>query len=543
MKYRISSVMAISIAIALTGCKSASNDNNDSNTLPVMPDGRWTFGDMHVHSTASDGHNIITGVLDRGFERYGGDFIVTTDHSGFNAYEINDALTRLAVSGEEILNPTPNEELHSHDYAKEYYEDDKVGGHRRHNISMVYEKIVEYREKLPEGKYLFKGMEWTIPYTDEHATLFILDQDGNVDMLADFHDEYAKGGGNSKELEHSLNAVRELEEHDNAVFAFNHPSRKHKVTIGDIRHFHNAAPNAMIGMEGAPGHQRNPWARGSYAEIEPIVIPEYEDEYGIAYNGQTYGGFDYMTTRIGGVWDALLSEGRQFSVLSQSDFHSFIKDFWPNQYSKTHVYLQEESGEGLVDALKSGTMYVTHGDIISNLHFAATGAGNTAWMGNTLSVDAGTDVELTIRFDIPELNHSGQEPDVAFVDVIGGEVTGYVNEQDPDFEKPFTDTTRILKSFEKGDAVWNKEGRTVTLRMTLDSVESDMYVRLRGSNNEKGTPGYVDDQGNPVLDLEKFDDQGNPIANANMQARFSSPEELAWSDLWFYANPIYIQVK
>ncbi|MGL6312819.1 hypothetical protein [Vibrio sp. WXL103] len=77
----------------------------------------------------------------------------------------------------------------------------------------------------------------------------------------------------------------------------------------------------------------------------------------------------------------------------------------------------------------------------------------------------------------------------------------------------------------------------------INSVENDMYVRLRGSNNAKGTPGYVDEHGNPVLDLEKYDDNGNPILNSDKQARFSSPTELAWSDLWFYANPIYINVK
>ncbi|GAM55834.1 hypothetical protein JCM19231_3915 [Vibrio ishigakensis] len=63
------------------------------------------------------------------------------------------------------------------------------------------------------------------------------------------------------------------------------------------------------------------------------------------------------------------------------------------------------------------------------------------------------------------------------------------------------------------------------MSFTLEQVEQDMYIRLRGSNNEKGTPGYVDLEGNPVIDLEKTE---------------SDPNVVAWKDLWFYSNPIFI---
>ncbi len=523
--------LALLLTGLLTGCglDSGSGENNDIQSKSQSdPIGRWIYGDMHVHSTASDGHNLMTTVLDKAFNDYGASYITSTDHSGFNAYKINDALVRTTVDGQLILNPAPEEEVHSHDYAKENYPDDKAEVERSELINTLYGHVNQYRQRLNTSQYLLQGMEWTIPYTKEHATLLILD-DGNLDSLAAFHQQYAKGNGNSKELEDNLNAVKELEHNHNgkAIFAFNHPSRSHKVKIEDIRQFHNAAPTAFIGMEGAPGHQRNEESRGSYDETDPIIMDEYQD-YGIAYFGQTYGGFDYMTARLGGVWDALLSEGRHFSIISQSDFHSQTKDFWPNQYAKTHMLLETESREGVINALKKGNIFVTHGDLISALTFNVSSHDAAATMGETLAVPLGDNIKVSIEITQSELNHNGDTPQLAFVDVIVGEVTAYKDEQDSDFNKPFSDSTRILASFSEGDEGWNIQDGKIRIEMSLPQDHGDMYIRLRGSNNAKGTPGYVDEQGNPIIDLEKQE---------------PSVEAMAWKDLWFYSNAIFISTQ
>ncbi len=44
----------------------------------------------------------------------------------------------------------------------------------------------------------------------------------------------------------------------------------------------------------------------------------------------TYGGFDWMTATVGGLWDALLSEGRLLSVTANSDNHRTVGDTWRN---------------------------------------------------------------------------------------------------------------------------------------------------------------------------------------------------------------------
>ena len=98
-------------------------------------------------------------------------------------------------------------------------------------------------------------------------------------------------------------------------------------TPREFRNGNNAAPDVYIGFEGAPGHQAGPLnggARGGYG------------------NHPTYGGFDQMTARVGGLWDSLLGEGRRWWITATSDSHVHWtrggSDFWPGEYSKTYVH-------------------------------------------------------------------------------------------------------------------------------------------------------------------------------------------------------------
>jgi hypothetical protein len=58
------------------------------------------------------------------------------------------------------------------------------------------------------------------------------------------------------------------------------------------------------------------------------------------------------------------------------------------------------------------------------------------------------------------------------------------------------------------------------------AVNGDMYVRLRGTNHPLNTEEELDGAGNPLPD----------IAGENNAA-------LAFSDLWFYSNPVFVQTK
>lgn len=351
---------------------------------------------MHVHSTASDGHQLVQSILNIAYKKYDLDFIASTEHSGFKRYEVNEGLWRVRASGERIFNPEPSDEpgdeLHSHDYAKDVYADDKVYTPRAQDNNRLYANLVDYRhENLTEKQFLLTGMEYTLPVIKEHTTMVLLD-DGDVDEINEFHYLYGEGerweGDERKQTwDDLLEAMTFLQQNysERAFLSFNHPSRKHEVMIEYMRELHNTAPDIIIGMEGAPGHQRNPEARGSYEMEHPIFLKEYAEDYqGPAYHGRTYGGFDYMTARMGGVWDALLSEGRRISIFAHSDFHSMAKDFWPGEYSKSHIYLEQETQKGLLDAIKGGQSFVTHGDLISELEFIAQGendvSNSTVWV-------------------------------------------------------------------------------------------------------------------------------------------------------------------
>lgn len=62
------------------------------------------------------------------------------------------------------------------------------------------------------------------------------------------------------------------------------------------------APDIVFGMEGMPGNQMA--ASKNRSELADI-----------------YGGADIMIAQVGGIWDALLGEGRHFWNFTNADFH------------------------------------------------------------------------------------------------------------------------------------------------------------------------------------------------------------------------------
>lgn len=158
-----------------------------------------------------------------------------------------------------------------------------------------------------------------------------------------------------------------------ALFLANHPARKGLDSPHEIRGWRDAAPKIAIGFEGAPGHQAAGIStedlgagsgRGFY-DNSPTAdsFAAYPLE-----SYRTFGGFDWMTATVGGLWDSLLSEGKPWWITANSDSHQvwldlsqrpadtdFAKngfhnppvyapkpatangDFWPGFYSRTHV--------------------------------------------------------------------------------------------------------------------------------------------------------------------------------------------------------------
>ena len=92
-------------------------------------------------------------------------------------------------------------------------------------------------------------------------------------------------------------------------------------------------------------------------------------------------------------------------------------------------------------------------------------------------------------------------------------------------------------------------------------MKVSQYVRLRGTNLPAATPFETDAKGNPLndYDLSPFVDAAKAEAQkpgkvrcddaacpAHMRTvdgvKYSSLDVAGWADLWFYSNPVYIEV-
>jgi hypothetical protein len=100
---------------------------------------------------------------------------------------------------------------------------------------------------------------------------------------------------------------------------------------------------------------------------------------------------------------------------------------------------------------------------------------------------------------------------------------------DPNYTNATNPSTNIIATFTEND--WQEKKGWKTIVYTIKNVDRSMYFRLRGTNLAPSTPYETDEQGNPLLDTLATDNLG-----------LDGVEE-AYADLWFYSNPIFVNVK
>jgi hypothetical protein len=89
----------------------------------------------------------------------------------------------------------------------------------------------------------------------------------------------------------------------------------------------------------------------------------------------------------------------------------------------------------------------------------------------------------------------------------------------------------------------------------VPAVKASQYFRLRGTNLPASVPNETDADGNALLDfLVSPVDQTvagtvpctDAACPAHMRTvagvKYSSFDVSAWADLWFYSNPVYVEV-
>jgi hypothetical protein len=361
-----------------------------------------------------------------------------------------------------------------------------------------------------------------------------------------------------------------------------HVERAWSYTIEDFRNWMDAGPDVAIGAEFAPGHQTSSdrgFGRGSLG-------------------GGTYGGTGFYAAMVDGLWDGLLAEGRKFWHFASSDYHRHWgdggSDFFMGEYQKNYTYINTKAKDkiqAVFDGNRSGNTWNVQGDLIDELEFTAKSLGkHKAMMGQTLKVKKGRRVLVKIKvhdpntpnycpfdFNNPSLAQVGIEqplnmPELHHIDLIAGSITGNVpmtvfNDLDGDGDlEPDTAATvyetdaQVIKTF------YRKDGKVKNGYMTYIYVfkaKNDMYLRLRGTNLPAGVPYETDEFGNPladseandnIYDLMQYAEEGyNGITNKllnlylNDDLRIITTDKLddvveAYADLWFYSNPIFIEV-
>jgi hypothetical protein len=264
-----------------------------------------------------------------------------------------------------------------------------------------------------------------------------------------------------------------------------------------------------------------------------------------AVGGGTYGGVGYCTATVGGLWDALLGEGRRWFNFASSDYHKHWThcegdecgdDYYPGEYQKTWTYVVDENHDGLyspyeiANALRSGNSFHVMGDLVNALEFTAESGSKQTSMGGQLNIKNGRwskePVVLTIRFKSPDSNTFGDPPKVDHIDLIAGDITGKIAPTSPDYITPANETAKVIATFTAADWHVDRDGcNAITYR--IKDLDNNKYFRLRGTNMAPNTAGQTDAVGNPLLDRE------GPL----------SGDDEAHADLWFYSNPIFVYLK
>ncbi|WP_225829117.1 histidinol-phosphatase [Streptomyces naphthomycinicus] len=488
----------------------------------------YLVGDHHVHSVYSHDAKYTFSQQVRAAARYGLDWMVFNEHANF--------------------------------------------GHAAHGAALEREEILAARAENPR-QLIFQGLEWYIPAA-EHATVFAAPGPHEAELLTRFelaydgkllgYTEGAAGAADTARNEaHAVRAVKWLAEQrrtgyvDDVLVLANHPLRLGIDSPHEMRAWRDAAPEIMIGMEGAPGAQGAaiPGRRGATS-----IRGEYENKPSAqSWSGYpadaylTYGGFDWATATVGGLWDSMLAEGRLFSVTTNSDNHRTVfdtwrngdwppgqdfdstgrlpapvdtgtpqpgSDFWPGQFSRTHVGVTRYGYRAVMAGLRAGRVWLDQGHLLDGLDVRLRRDGDHgrgATLGGRLRVRRGERLTLSVTVTTASRpNPQGILPRLAHVDVIRGAVRGPVADRDT-WRAP---DTRVVRSTD----VTGRTG-TYTLRIPLTAGDESFYVRLRGSDGNRHGAGYLGAAVDPHGPVPHEPGNGDP-----------------WADTWFYANPVFVDV-
>ena len=536
--------------------------------------GEYQPGDFHQHSLYTDGSYPFMQVMAEN-ANYGLNWWANSEHGGernrdgeghywddTNYYPVNPILGDQEFSG-------GHQEMWRWQSLRDY----------------VYPDIKMTRENYPD-KTVINGLEQNVPGHEHCSTaIYQYDDSEGVTAISEFEfrfdrsDDDTSRVGEDSILEGFGQLSKNNDDKDDAIMGVKwmqalkdqgigdawvvpaHVERAWSYLIEDFRNWMDAGKDVAIGFEGAPGHQTSGdrgFSRGSLG-------------------GGTFGGTGFYVSTVGGLWDGLLAEGRHFYNFASSDYHNHWStggsDFWPGEYQKNYTYIDtdaEDKVQAVFDGNRSGNAYNVQGDLIDELEFTAQNKHDKAMMGETLVVKKGDLVKIKIKvhdpveanncpldMDNPSLTQVGisqplSNPVLDHIDLIAATVTGNVPMTNADdiVATDYQTDAEVIATFKRHGGIDKDSYMTYVTKL---EVTDDMYVRLRGTNMPAGVPFETDEAGNPLADSEANDAIYANMDPAGLEAQLfegttiatnSKLDEVAeaYADLWFYSNPIFIDV-
>jgi hypothetical protein len=327
--------------------------------------GVWLKADLHMHTRFSDGKYPL-GELVRAAAEHGCDAIAITDHA------------------DDTLNAATPEYL------------DAIRTARAQHPTLV----------------VVAGLEWNVPpgKGDEHAGVLFPSAMETLERFAAFKSQFDDYHRKGEPPDLADAALRWLAPTDKAaippVVMFNHPSRKPESASAPrlvFEHSRGVSP-LVVGIEGAPGHQRATPLGAYESTAKPI------------------DRWDPIVAVTGGVWDEWLRHGLDvWAALADSDFHDESGEFWPCQFAATWIYAPDRTVDGVLRALRAGSFFAEHGHIVTKATLEARVAGQPRPMtpGETLEVQPGAIATATLRLTVPARDYLGGENHIDQVELVG----------------------------------------------------------------------------------------------------------------------------
>lgn len=667
LRVAVTAAFGVAAAVAATSVSAQTSKQ-------TRDEGQYVVGDFHNHTTCSDGQISVQKLVNKSVDTFGLDWFIMAGHGGGGTRNCTLA------DDETVFTPSTNPYVPGQGPGTSWADSIGLAAIKGDRAAEGYvyrwQSIQEFQYPLLEAmaeakqKPIFIGLESVVSGHEHSDTAIVTGQlpasgKGNADAGAQWEycfdradNDLSRGADNqwdctvpggtrnefldargrkltgaqdSGTLGHmkTVEGVRWLQAfypqssyyipaHLERAGVFN-PNGSNGFNIEHLRNFNNAGPTVAFGFEGGPGHQAS--SNRSYGSG--------------ATGGGTYGGAGYYTGKLGGVWDALLGEGRNWWIFNNSDYHSrgsfgpddlrSTSDQYPGEFNRSHVLAKTGGGpltpQAIVDGMRSGNSYYVNGDLIDRLAFVAcrstgvsdedqlraiaavtraatrnegfSGTARCAQQGEKLVIDRGEEVTIIVALRDPEgvnlspysilnpsllqvgINQPLNQPVLDHVDVITGLVTGYVSPDSPAYagaapggvggaqDSPnATNPSTVIRATLTAANWKSLPGGYKVMTKRASNIKQSQYVRLRGSNIPAAVPNETDAAGNPLVDtlannITVFPDAvacADPTAAAaNLNCLTHLPAQNggrrldvdveAFTDLWFYSNPIYVEVR